>query len=411
MSATKPWAYVHEFGNERVTAWEIKRQRDLIGGAPLGRTWWSPHRKGERKRVTHTYRRGAVPFFTYIDGRIPGEGDGGETLSHVLHKNAIARLEKTQLRFPNGETHDIRITHTEIEKTIPLTVGYSVVDVYCRFESDGYLAKKWGGEICFEVWHTHRAPRDKILGLREKRVPVVEVPVSKYHLYRNETNTTDELEERYVNYLVGRLGEYMTGKAISNPSSVEYMEEQVRNMEARIARDQKVAEAQAAEIKLLGSELGRIKNDMALAVEHNGSLTTKLASLSNTAGSYANTIARLGSDNQRLATANQSLLKNLKSRNLLLFAMGTSLAVCLAGMLHFSFIGRGAEDKYKTQSTANDQRLESSEKLPERTSALTESSSGKAVKHKLPSKKINKKKRPAKESVPDSTATSEPAAD
>lgn len=418
MSASKPWAYVTQYGPEIVDAWEIKRQRDLIGGATLDKYWWSPHRKGERKRVTHTDRKGAVPHFTYIDGWTPGEGEGGETLSHVLYKKAIARLGKTQLRFPNGETHDIRITHAEMEKTIPLAVGHRVVDVYCKFESDSHLAKKWGGEVCFEVWHTHRTPREKILGMRDRRVPVFEVPVHKLFRYRNENNTSRELEKKHEDFLVGRLGEYMLGKAISDPSSVEYLEERIQIMSAQMVRDAKLAAARCDEVKMHESELGRLKGDNAALAQHNAGLTQRNASLATEnallkkgASEDENAITRLGSDNESLRRINKAQRKSLKYRKYLLIAAGTAFAVCLVYALYISFIVDGVGNDPAPQEAATAQRNTSSANLPERPIALPKPNKKKTVKGKSPVKKSNKNARSVDEELSAPTATPEPSAE
>jgi hypothetical protein len=334
MSETKGWAYVTEFGSERITAWEVKRQRDRLGGGPLGKTYWSQHRKGERRKVKQMQRPPAKPFFAYMDESTPHEGDGGESLSHVLFKNAIARLGKTQLRFPNGETHDIRITHAEVEKTVTLSVGYCVVDVFCKFESDGYLAKKWGGEVCFEVWHTHRAPPEKIIGLRDKRVPVIEVKVSEFFRYRREENTNDKLEEEHVNYLAKRLGEFMAGKAISDPSSVEYLEEKIRTMSAQMARDVKIAAVREDETKMLESELSSLRGDIAALVAYNGSMTTKVASLIEQITIDASTIARMKKENTALTEDRGAMVDTLKIRAYWLYGLGVCLSSCMLLLLY-----------------------------------------------------------------------------
>ncbi|WP_038489235.1 hypothetical protein [Janthinobacterium agaricidamnosum] len=335
MSETKGWAYVTEFGPQRITAWEVKRQRDLLGGGPLGKTYWSQHRKGERKKVKQMQRPHTKPFFAYMNDSMPHEGDGGESLSHVLFKHAIARLSKTQLRFPNGETHEIRITHADLEKTISLAVGYRVVDVYCKFESDGYLAIKWGGEVCFEVWHTHRAPPMKIIGLRDKRVPVVEVKVSEFFRYRYDGDTTNaEREEKHIVYLVGRLEEFMTGKAISDPSSMEYLEEKIRIMNAQMARDTKLAAARSDEVEIFKRELGRLRGEIAALAGHNGSLTTTLTLLNKQTTTDASTIVNLKNANTALTEERDSMRDTLKIRTYCLASTGVGLAICILHALY-----------------------------------------------------------------------------
>ncbi len=415
---SKRWAYVTEFGFDLISAWAIKQERAALGGGPLGITYWSTHRQGERRKLKHVGPPGVKPHFAYSsDGLETHEGDGGESLTHVLFKRAIARLSKTQLRFPTGEVHDIRITHAELEKNIPLKEGYRVVDVYCKFESDGNLAKKWGGEVCFEVWHTHQAPPVKIKGLMDKRVPVVEVKVSEFFQYRHEDKTTDALQEKHVDFLVERLGEYMLGKAISDPSSVEYLEEKMQIMTAQMARDAKLAVARSDEVKMLQSELGRIKRNNTTLAQDNAelasqiaSLTTERALLKKAAGENANIITRLGGANQDLSDENRDLRNALKYRKYQLIGAGVAFVVCLVWLLWISFVGGRTGNDPVSLGTANEQKGAFTAKTLERTDPLPEPNKGRAVKHKASAKKIIKKERPLQEDRAAPTATSEPSA-
>lgn len=404
---SKRWAYLTEFGSDTISAWDIKQERALLGGGPLGITYWSQHRKGERRKVKHVWPLDVKPFFAYIsDGLATHEGDGGESLTHVLFKKAIARLSKTQLRFPNGEVHDIRITHAELEKTIPLNEGYRVVDVYCKFESGGDLAKKWSGEVCFEVWHTHQAPTVKIKGLVDKRVPVVEIKVSEYFQYRHEDKTTDALQEKHINFLVGRLGEYMLGKAISDPSSVEYLEEKVENLTALMARDAKLAAARSEEIKMLQSEAGRLKgNNTTLAQNNAGltgqneSLTTENTLLKTAASGSASTITRLSGSNGNLVTEIKDLRKALKYRKYQLIGTGVAFVVCAVWLLWVSFVGGRTGNDVAPLGTANEPHGALTAKTPERTSAVPEPIKVTPVKRKAPAQKVKKKERPVEEEL------------
>lgn len=203
MTVTKPWAYLAEDGHRRISAIAVQRLRDKNGGKSLKDKFWSPHRIGSRRRVKHI-KIGNTPFFAYVPDADGGDGGGGESLSHLLFKEAIAMLTKTELRLGNGVSHPIRITHAQVEYPINLGKLYSV-DVYCRFESDSYLEKKWNGQVCFEVWNTHEVPSDKMQDLRAAQFPVIEVKVRESFQYRYEDATTDELEDRHKAYLVRYL--------------------------------------------------------------------------------------------------------------------------------------------------------------------------------------------------------------
>ncbi|CAJ3524233.1 Uncharacterised protein [Burkholderia pseudomallei] len=235
MSVSKSWAYVTEFGRERITAWAIMQERAKYDGKPLGRTYWSNHKPGRRKAVKHVQKAGTA-FFAYIN---PADADGGgegESLSHRLLKEAIAGLAGTKLKLGNYGEHDITVTHGETEKLIPTKEGTYYADAYLRFTCSTRLALRWSGEVYVEVHNTHAVPVDKEKELRRSRVPVVEVPLLKAFEYpHKDDDTSDPREEAHVQRIRNMLEKgYLAGQVISDRRSVEFLEQEVSRLGAAL---------------------------------------------------------------------------------------------------------------------------------------------------------------------------------
>jgi hypothetical protein len=284
MPATKGWAFLSEYGGRRVSAYKVKALRDDVAGRPLGITFWSNHHLGERRRMKHVLRKNSVPFFAYIDEPPIGGDDGGVSLSHRLYQEAIAQLSITELRLDNFGDHRIRILSSRLEKTFRFSTGPRRVDLHCRFTSSSILAKKWGHEVCIEVRRTHAVPRDKIEDFRRERIAVIEVPLPQaFEFPHDESITTEELEAKHLTFLTHYLGKFIVGKVLSDPSSAEYLEE----------------------------ELIKTRQELVEARERLGSQETELVSLSQTAADYkgqnAVLIEELSRANHELVSAQKQL--------------------------------------------------------------------------------------------------------
>ena len=268
MSASKNWAYVTEFGFQRITAWAITQERGKHGGKPLGRTYWSNDKPGQRKRVKQVQRDGST-FFAYLDPADATGGGRGESLSHRLLKDAIAGLNGTKLKLRKFGEHDITITHGETEKLIQTPGGPFYADAYLRFTSTTSLGLRWSGEVYIEVHHAHAVPVDKVKALSQQRVPVVEVDLADIFLYPYEhAGTTDPLEQAHVRRIQNMLQKgYITGTVISDRRSVEYLELEVTRLAGQ--RQQALAALEQAKADTAGLQ-NRLENTVALLDEARG---------------------------------------------------------------------------------------------------------------------------------------------
>ena len=169
-----------------------------------------------------------------------GGDDGGESLTHQLFKEALAGLSSTKLKLGALGEHGVTITHGETEKEIRTVDGSYYADVYWHFTATSSLGLKWSGEMYLEVHHTHAVPRDKQDSLRAARLPVVEVDVPKTLEYPYEDeDTTDPREAAYVNRIRNVLQTgFLAGRVINNPSSIEYLEQEVVRLERTLQQVQ-----------------------------------------------------------------------------------------------------------------------------------------------------------------------------
>lgn len=247
---TKSRAYINEFGFERITAWAVMQERKRYGGQPLGKTYWSTHKPGQRKPVKHVQKANSA-FFSYINGADELNGDGGgESLTHQLFKEAIAGLSCTRLKLGTFGEHEVSIAYGETEKEIQTADGSYYADAYWHFKSTSDLGLKWSGEVYLEVNHTHAVPSYKQESLRQARLPVVEVNIPQILEYPiAEEKSTDSLEAAHVCMIQNMMQKgFLSGRVISDRSSVEFLEQEITRLEHALHH----AENSLTESKLRG---------------------------------------------------------------------------------------------------------------------------------------------------------------
>jgi hypothetical protein len=304
MSATKGWAFLSEHGKDRISAYRVKALRDEIGGGPLGIPFWSTHRAGKRVKMKHVVKK-ATPFFSYMDGEAGGGDEGGVSLSHLLYQEAIAQLPATELRLGKYGNHKITIVEATIEKRFDLAAGSRIVDVHLKFDSDSYLAKKWKGSVCIEVHHTHAVPREKIEDLRRARMAVVEVNLPEAFVFpHNEDATTEQLEAKHIEFLVRHLGDFIVGTVLSDPSSPEYLEEQLATAKRMLADASEKQQLQQQQIAALTESGGKHQ-------ELSVSLAGRLRTAENEIGSLKAALNVAQQDKRNVTSKATSEIQNL----------------------------------------------------------------------------------------------------
>jgi len=243
MAKTRAYRTQHGVGlSEMVTAKEVEwRRLREFNGQPTGERFYSTHKPGRRLPVKHVMKDGNS-FFSYIEGG-GGSSSGGESLNHLLFKEALLGLERMRLSLSsfNGQKVDvlIRIRRAEIEKKLEVAGGVRYIDVYIEFMTDHWLASKWGGKVYIEVHHSNAVDAKKQEELRGVDAPVIEVDIPEIFSYKvPEEETTDNLEQqhkaRIKRILEGQSG-FLRGVVLSDPNSREFLEGVVSSQREMLA--------------------------------------------------------------------------------------------------------------------------------------------------------------------------------
>lgn len=245
---TKTRAYLTVDGTQSVTAESVAKSRNRNNGAPTGDRFFSTHRLGHRRPVKHVMKGGSS-FFAYMDGLAGGQAAGGESLQHLLFKEALGKLAHVRLKLSVPSEQGLRrwrecrieITRVETEWQVPGEGGYRA-DLYIEFSSEDALAVKWEGRFLLEVKRSHAVDAAKQEGCRRLGLPVIEVDIDSMDMFRYPTpeeRTTDQEEARYKDrikrMLEGDKG-FLQAVVLSNPSSKAFLEAQVLELKSDIAR-------------------------------------------------------------------------------------------------------------------------------------------------------------------------------
>ncbi len=275
---TKKRAYTSQFGNQMVTAAQIGKRRNLeFNGQPTGEDYFSTHPPGKRKPVKHVMK--GKWFFAYIEGGDRASNiDGGESLQHILFKEALCSLECVTLSLYKPTTGDpkkwheeqITITHAETEKAIHRPgLPHFYADVYIEFSAIGPLGLKWEGFLYMEVFHKHAVGAGKQKELRELDVPVIEVEIpSDLSLNFDEEDTNDDRENTYRQFVKRKLedeNQPLVGVVLSDPSSKAFLEHLANRLKRKI-QELELSKASLAE-KLTSAEARVEETSVSLASE------------------------------------------------------------------------------------------------------------------------------------------------
>ncbi|MCE4369689.1 hypothetical protein [Xanthomonas hortorum] len=278
----KTRAFTSQQGRQMVSAEQIARTRRLhYNGQPTGERYYSTHKPGQRRLVKHVLKGSG--FFAYIEGGGNASASDGESLNHILFKEALASLERVRLSLYRPTTRQpkrwveavIRITSTQMEKPIERAGGAPLfADVYLEFEDpdDVGLGMKWEGRLYLEIRHTHATEAAKQVALRDLGVPVVEVGIPDLFAYRvPDDETSDETEaahRRRIKSILESEQGFLQGTVLSDPSSKAYLE--VRNQALRQQTRQLRAALAAAQEQLqaLGTQHERLSGQLHAAQQH-----------------------------------------------------------------------------------------------------------------------------------------------
>lgn len=339
------WAYRESTGRARVSAWSVAKERDeRYRGEPTGLIYWSSHKEGFRKQLAHVYPRGGIPFFRYINAADENEGGPGESLEHLLFKEAVASIAHTRLSLGRYGDHPIQVTHAETEKEIRHADGRYFADVYLRFESETDLGMKWSGEVYVEILNTHAVGAEKMDGIVGLRVPMVEVPIPDELLYQyGGAQTTDAREDAYrarIKRMLESPNGFLKGMVLSDPSSVEYLERELADtrlaLAAASAHAEKLRQVNStteAENKALQAKDARSAFDIASLHDKAEVLKQQVAAHQSNATALRAQIADAGAAHERqIAAVQEQLRKSKKALTVFVLTAFVVLAVVMVVM-------------------------------------------------------------------------------
>ncbi len=342
---TKQRAYTSEWGQQSVSAEQVGRiRRQRFNGASTGEDYFSTHKPGQRKRVKHVMR-GSTCYFAYIEGNGNTAASDGESLNHLLFKEALASLERVKLSLyrptAQGSRHwmdaTVRIRAAAMEQRIERAGAAPwFADVRWELEDEGAgkLALRWDGRLYLEVRHTHAVDAAKQTGLRALGLPVVEVEIPELFAYReSEETTSDEAEAahrlRIKNTLEGPKG-FLRATVLCNPRSKPFLEWSVDALKAR-------NDALGTEQRALRHSLQETADALAAAQAQSRALQqaatlrqdeagTRIQALEQRASEQDTALAQAG---KAMSAARQTIARLRQQRSWL----GASAGVLAAGLL------------------------------------------------------------------------------
>lgn len=226
----KKWAFYKE-GEEwrKIGLYAALYKEKEEPGQWRRRTYYSTHFPASARLRMHIRESSKGTFsFAYNRGQeaeIERLG-GGESLVHYLYKIAISELSHTTLKLSNlNEDVTVQFINSQTERRIHIDGRYYDIDVFVKFTSQSKYQLKWNGELAIEVHNTNPVIGQKLKDLKALRIPVIEVSVNKKFSYKTpEEYSTPKLEREYIDFLKDRLSEYLWSKVLSDPKSIEYLE-------------------------------------------------------------------------------------------------------------------------------------------------------------------------------------------
>lgn len=330
-------AYVGQIGYTRKSAYTVNAERhERYRGGPSPEKFFSLHREGHRKPLEHVKGPGR-PFFRYSDGHDDGgPGGPGESIEHLLYKETIASLTRTQLNLRGKGDHRIIITHGETEKLIPGASRAYRSDVYLRFEAEepSELGLKWAGEIYIEIHKTNLVEPQKHDEMRALGIPMVEVTIPQDLLYQHGgADTTDELEQAYVKWLKAILESergFIAGTVLSQSSSAAYLAKKLEEAQSALEHQGQQLAATTDALQKCKNTDGQLRQSLASAVSSANDLRARLYDFEERTASSAKKVIELTKQLRETQANERDLAEQLRLTQWVCFgAVLTAISVCL----------------------------------------------------------------------------------
>lgn len=183
---------------------------------------YSTNRKNKVRLSLYIAKPFAKSYFKYYPNTRIDWNE--ESLSHELFKDIISDFTILKLKTYNNDLIKLYISRSEIEYKFYANDNCYYADIYFWFyksEPANYILK-WQGQLCFEIFHTHKTEQKKVKDCLLNNIAVFEHTISPAFLIENcySEKTLLKKEEN----IILSLSSEIYGEILSDPASNEYKE-------------------------------------------------------------------------------------------------------------------------------------------------------------------------------------------
>ena len=288
MAKKKIWAYAKDKNTEEYLigvdhplrlffVWEARKIQENDPAAFEKLQFFSTHRVEQERKKMHLHKNG---FFRYNPNQVSKEPEDGDSdsISHMLAIAAIAQLNEINL-VCGTESFSIKPTSVDTERRIQLIsegrYRYYIPDIVFTFDEDSHWAKRWGKKLAVEVKHSHACEDIKIKDFESHGIPIIEVDIKNISIEKKLDIKSPDMQqmEKYFKYLKHIFSEKVYGKILSNPVSVNFHTEKIkektneldfanRKLKKLICSYNKLKNESQTEIENKNSKLDRNQGDL-----------------------------------------------------------------------------------------------------------------------------------------------------
>lgn len=193
-----------------------------------------------------------------------GEAGQGESLTHLLFKEAFLAISEITFSGPFSNPIRIIFSNTAVEHPLYIDPKTTLrLDVLASISSPQGLIEYWGDQIGIEIEHTHQTESLKKHFLYQRRVPCIEISVPPDLIIEDEENITESEVHAHSKRCIAHLKNTLPAKLISHPITERYLQRQTADM--------------LRKIETKNAEIGRLTNTHSELIKENKRLTMELA--------------------------------------------------------------------------------------------------------------------------------------
>lgn len=162
-----------------------------------------------------------------------GEGGTGESLTHLLFKEAFAAINRVTFSGIFDQNVNFDLQQVNIEKPIYVDPSTTLrIDVFATIAGPKGVINYWGNELGIEIEHTHQTEFPKKQVLHQRRIPCIEVAIPANLIISDEENFTEKDVTRHQSECIAFLkANAVPAKIISSPIAEEYLKAKIHKLE------------------------------------------------------------------------------------------------------------------------------------------------------------------------------------